>query len=389
MLIFAHPKKPNKHIEIVFLIFHFGMEKYFILIWCLCALSCNPTIPSQNQAAVRSVTDSLAPRSHPDSALTKQLHTVTIATHSLDSSRRFYEQGMGLTLSGPISMTDEQKVIQRKLWNIPESIDWQLFTFSRPSVPGLIQIRLLVLNAPTPSIHQSHNPRELGSFSLGFPNTCHAKLDSNLRQQGWTSLAPMQNSMRVLLDGTPYPYSEAVYNAPDFVHAVSIERGGGMQQLSPIDLNTQLGGPGYSAQVVTGQSDINIAFYADVLGLELRTDQHWKINARSALGLDSGTPFRFSLLYAKGAQSGHLAFLDFKDGVVIPTNVAPRLPNRGIGMWTFPTTNIARIYQNALDKKVKIIHLPVTYESPDLGKAAVMTLLAPNGFLIEVFEKRK
>jgi hypothetical protein len=58
-------------------------------------------------------------------------------------------------------------------------------------------------------------------------------------------------------------------------------------------------------------------------------------------------------------------------------------------MWSFPTKNIARVYQNALDNKVQILHLPVTYESPELGKAAVMTLLAPNGFLVEVFEKRK
>jgi catechol 2,3-dioxygenase-like lactoylglutathione lyase family enzyme len=365
------------------------MEKYFYLIWGLCALSCKPTIPSPNLNAVRSVTDSLAPLSNPDSALTQQLHTVTIATNSLDSSRRFYEQGMGLTLKGPIPMTNAQKMIQRKLWNIPESIDWQLFTFSRPSVPGLIEIRLLVLDKLTPTIHQSPNPRELGGFSLGFPNTCHARLDSNLRQLNWTSLAPLHKGVRILRDGTKYPYSEAVYNAPDFVHAVSIEFGGGMKQLSPIDLNTGMGGPGFSTQVVTGQSDANIAFYTDVLGLELRTDQSWRTSSGSALGLDSGIPFRLALVYAKGAPTGHLNFLEFKDSLASPPAVPPRLPNRGIGMWTFPTTNIARIYQNALDKKVKIIHLPVTYESPDLGKAAVMTMLAPNGFLIEVFEKRK
>jgi catechol 2,3-dioxygenase-like lactoylglutathione lyase family enzyme len=356
------------------------MEKYFYLIWCLCTLSCKPTIPSQNLNAVRSVTDSLAPLSHPDSALTQQLHTVTIATNSLDSSRRFYEQGMGLTLKGPILMTDAQKMIQRKLWNIPESIDWQLFTFSRPSVPGLIEIRLLVLNKPTPTIHKSYNPRELGGFSLGFPNTCPMRLDSSLKKLGFNALAPLHTGIRTMRDNTKFPYTEAVYNAPDFVHAASIERGGGVPQLSPIDLKTQVGGPGFSSQVVTNQSDVNINFYTDVLGMELRG---------SALGLGMDIPFRYALVYAKGAPSGHLTFLDFKDSLAIPSNVAPRLPNRGIGMWTFPTTNIARIYQNALDKKVKIIHLPVTYESPDLGKAAVMTLLAPNGFLIEVFEKRK
>jgi catechol 2,3-dioxygenase-like lactoylglutathione lyase family enzyme len=365
------------------------MEKYFYFIGWLYLLSCNPSIPSQNLKAVLSVTDSLAPQSHPDSALTQQLHTVTIATNSLDSSRRFYEQGMGLTLKGPIHMTDAQKMIQRKLWNIPESIDWQLFTLSRPSVPGLIEIRLLVLDTPTPTIHQSYNPRELGGFSLGFPNTCPARLDSNLRNLGFSSLAPLHTAMRRLRDGTEYPYTEVLYNAPDFVHGASIQRGGSVPQLSPIDLKTQIGGPGFSTQNVTGQSNTNIDFYTNVLGLELRTDQSWKTTAGTALGLDAGIPFRYALLYAKGAYSGHLTFLDFKDSLAIPSTVAPRLPNRGIGMWTFPTTNIARIYQNALDKKVKIIHLPVTYESPDLGKAAVMTLLAPNGFLIEVFEKRK
>jgi catechol 2,3-dioxygenase-like lactoylglutathione lyase family enzyme len=365
------------------------MKKYFNLIWCFCLFACNPTIPPPNLAAVRSVTDSLAPRTNPDSAITQPLHTVTIATNHLDSCRRFYEQGFGLTLSGPIRVTEAQKKIQRKLWNIPESIDWQLFTLTRPSVPGLIQIRLLVLDTPTPTIHQSYHPRELGAFGLGFPNASQIKLDSTMRQQGWSTLAPMQTYALPRPDGTQYPCFETIYNAPDFVHGVGIERGGGMSQLSPIDLNTQMGGPSYASQIVTSQMDTNLNFYTAVLGLELRADRHWKTGSGSALGLDTGIPFRFSLIYSQGAQSGHLLFLDFKDGISIPTKVPPRLPNRGIGMWSFPTKNMARIYQNALDKKVKIIHLPVTYESPDLGKAAVMTLLAPNGFLIEVFEKRK
>jgi len=159
-----------------------------------------------------------------------------------------------------------------------------------------------------------------------------------------------------------------------------------MPQLSPADSLTQLGGPGYSAQVITN-SNHELAFYTDVLGLELRADRHWKSSKNGALGIEAGVPFRFSLVYAKGATFGHLLFLDYEDGKFIDPDVLPRIPNRGLGMWTFETKNIGKIKKNAITFGSEIICETETYKSSIYGKAKVMTLLAPNGFLIEIFQK--
>ena len=326
------------------------------------------------------ISDPLEAKSSPDSALCEQLHTITLCTSSLDSVRLFYEKGMGMTVTGPIKVSKKVKKRQHKLWDIPDDIDWQLYILSRPSVPKLIQIRLLVLNKKTPYIHESYDSRELGSFSIGFPNAMEEKLDVKLLGMGFKSMAPLQAALLQRPDGSKYRYMETIYQAPDFVHCVGIERGDGMTQLSPEDPLTKLGGPGYSAQVISGESDKNLAFYTDILGLELRSDRQWKSGKGSALGIEEGIPFRFSLVYAKGANFGHCLFLDFKQGQPIPLKVAPKVPNRGLGMWTFPTKNIEKVYQNAVAKGIKIVQTPIPLKTAELGKAKVMTLLAPNGF---------
>jgi catechol 2,3-dioxygenase-like lactoylglutathione lyase family enzyme len=331
--------------------------------------------------------DPLEAKTSPDSALCEQLHTVTLCTNNLDSIRLFYEKGMGMTVRGPLKVFKKVKNKQRKLWDVPDDIDWQLYILSRPAVPKLIQIRVLVLNKKTPFIHESYDSRELGSFSIGFPNAMEEKLDEKLHNMGFKSMAPLQAALLPRPDGSKYRYMESIYQAPDFVHCVGIERGDGMTQLSPEDPVTKLGGPGYSAQVISGESDRNLAFYTDVLGLELRSDRQWKTGKGSALGIEEGIPFRFSLVYAKGANFGHCLFLDFKEGEPIKLKVAPKVPNRGLGMWTFPTKNIEKVHQNALAKGIKIVQPPTSVKTAEFGKVKVMTMLAPNGFLIEIFEK--
>ncbi len=354
-----------------------------ITIACLLIITCK----KDKKTTINSTSkDTLAATSSTADALTHQLHTVTLSTMSLDSIVSFYVGGMGMTLNGPITTSDEKKAVQRKLWSIPEGINWKMYHLNRPSVPGLINIRVLVLDTETPLIHKSHNSRELGPFSLGFPNLNQKKLDADLRTKGWTSMEELQEGNIPRTDGTTYRYWETIYKAPDFLHAVGIERGDGVPQLAPVDSLTQLGGPGYSAQVITN-SDHELAFYTEVLGLELRSDRHWKSSDGSALGIEAGVPFRFSLVYAKGTTSGHLLFLDYEDGKFIDPNVLPRTPNRGLGMWTFETKDINQIKMNATAFGSEIVCEIEVYESPIYGKGKVITLLAPNGFLIEVFQK--
>ena len=70
----------------------------------------------------------------------------------------------------------------------------------------------------------------------------------------------------------------------------------------------------------------------------------------------------------------------------IEMQAAPKVPHRGIGMWTFPVKDVNEIKNRAYAKKVKILFEAQGYESPIFGKCHVMTMLAPNGFMIEVFK---
>jgi catechol 2,3-dioxygenase-like lactoylglutathione lyase family enzyme len=187
-------------------------------------------------------------------------------------------------------------------------------------------------------------------------------------------------------DGTSYGLQESVFKGPDRVHVVGVSRLDGMPQLGGVDGTTGQGGPAYSAQVVVDSSAI-IAFYCDMLGLELRSDREWKSGATSAIGLPEGTPFRFALLYAPGATSGQLLIMDFRGLTAKASGVAPRPPNRGLGMYTFPVKSLAATAARLRTAGVSIVAGPIVNDSPDMGRQRVMTVLAPNGVLVELFER--
>jgi catechol 2,3-dioxygenase-like lactoylglutathione lyase family enzyme len=329
--------------------------------------------------------DALAPKSKTDDALTKQLFGATICTTSLEATRLFYEKGMGLSLRGPVAMSTKTKAIERKMYDIPTDIDWQLYFLERPTVPSAIKIRLMVLNKPTPTIHNSWNSLEYGPFSLGFPNTKQPLVDSLIRKIGFGAQANTMNVYPVAsADNSKYTVYETIFNGPDFVKGVGITRGDGMPQLSPTDATTGMGGPGYSAMILKNAQQF-IDFMVNTLGMELRADRVWETSG--ALGVPAGTKYRFALVYAKGATSGHQLLLEFLNAEGIDTGVAMKIPNRGLGCWTFPCKDLDAVWANAKAQHINIIQPPTIYESLFYGKHKSMTMLAPNGFLIELFQE--
>ena len=330
--------------------------------------------------------DALAPKTRAEDALTGKLHTATYLTHDLESYRRFYGDGLGLTFEKR-ELGDSSRQIQRSLWGIPPEIGWDLYLLGRPGAPGTVGIRLLVLDRPTPRVHTTYDAREPGPFSTGYPTTDLPAWDRDLRAMGYGAMNPMSEYSVPRPDGSSYRIQETIFKAPDFMHAVGISRLDGMRQLGPVDAATGRGGPVYSAQSVR-DSDRVLAFYTDVLGLELRSDREWKSHgSEGALAVPDGTVFRFSILYAMGARDGHLLFIDFRDGALPDSGVAPRPPNQGMVLWSFTTRDLDEVLRRAREGAVEVVAGPVTYESPSLGRHRALTLEAPNGFLVEVFEE--
>lgn len=345
--------------------------------------SCGAEAPKQEQK--QAPVDRLAPTSTGENAPIQQLHTVTLCTADLEAALRLYRDGLGLEVRGPVEVSAETSEVQRKLWGIPDDMGWDLYVLDRPTVPGTIQIRLLHLSKETPKILTGWNPLEPGPFSMGFPTEDADAWDRDLRELGFDSLAPIEKYEVPSPDGQKYGIHETIFNGPDFVHAVTISRRDEMPQLGPVNPATGRGGPVYSAQSITDSDDV-LHFYTDVLGLELRSDQEWKTGETSALGVPAGLPFRFSLIYAQGATYGHLLFIDFRENARETSGVAPRPPNQGLTMWSFPVRDIDAMLKRAQEAEVTIVGGPESYESPDLGKHRALTVLAPNGFLVELFE---
>lgn len=331
--------------------------------------------------------DALAPTSSPDDALTGPLHTVTISTTSLEESLLFYRDGLGLTVDGPLPLSPDQRQAQRALWGVTEEVEWEIYRLHREDVSGTAQIRLLVLDRPTPAIHKSWSSLELGTFSIGYPNLDQSALDRKMRNLGFGALNVLERYSVPRTDLSVYPIEETIFNGPDFVHAVGINRGDGMAQLGPVDLGSGYGGPAYSAAVVP-DSDAMLGFLVEVLGLELRSDRIWKsAGTEGALNVPDGTVFRFSIVYSPGARSQHLLLVDYQNVAPIATGIAPRVPNRGIGMWSFAVKDLGELVTRAREAEATIVAPPVCIDSPMLGSVRAATIEAPNGLLIELFEE--
>ena len=177
-------------------------------------------------------------------------------------------------------------------------------------------------------------------------------------------------------DGSSYSIDETIFNAPDFNHAVGIHRGNDMAQLGALDQNG-LGGPAYVAQVVEDCTPM-IAFMQQVLDWEMRSDRQWKsAGSKGALNVPDGTEFRFSILYAKGASSGHVLLIDYQTiDAQKPVNPA-RVGHRGVGMWTLETKDLA-----AIKRRAKVFG--ANYFELDRANRPAIVLTAPNGFQILV-----
>ncbi len=329
--------------------------------------------------------DALAPTSDPSTALTSPLKLITVSTNSLEESRLFYETGMGMTFEGPLELSKQQRQSLVEQWALPKDADWQAYRFYRPDADDIAQIQLLVFEQNFPAINNSWSALELGTFSMGFPNQDQISHEKKIKRLGFGALNELEIYKVPRPDGSLYEIEETIYTAPDFVHAVGIHRGNGMAQVGAVDKNG-VGGPAYSALIVEDAQKM-IDFMQDVLGWELRSDRQWKsAGTKGALNVPDGTEFRFSILYSQGARSGHALVVEYLNVDTVDNGVPPRLPNRGIGMWSVATKDLARVIKNAEQNKQSILSAAKPINHPVFGSVRAAILQAPNGLMIEVYQ---
>jgi len=353
---------------------HVGKAR-FIWAWVAIALFCSGRV-----AAAPLPNDPMEPIASARGALAGPLSGAIVVSRDLDGLRRAYVDGVGLQMRGPLPQAPTQARRQRKLWGWPDDLPYDLYTLQRANLPDAIKVLVIVPTRDTPVMRKTWDREETGPYALGFPLLDVDAVDRRMIGLGLRRTLPAVNHYELQLrDGTPYPITEASYEIPDATRLVLLSRGGGLPQNGSVDTRTGLGGPAYSSLIVEDAAAME-DFFCNVLDFERRTSRDWTIFAPR---------FRYVTLHARGARTGNLGLVEYAPADRKPgTGIAPRPPNRGIAAWSFPVRSLATVLARAKQRDAAIQSMPVVVDDPRFGRVRMASLLAPNGLLVEVYERR-
>ncbi len=322
--------------------------------------------------------DVMAPDEAAAPGVTGPLHTVTIITPEWQPLQKLFATGMGLEAVSNTRVSGIALANQRRLWGIPEPISWRTRVLARPQVPGTIQLRVLVTDDLTAAHRSSWSRQELGPYGMGFPTLNVFLWDQELQGLGYERATAEVEAFQVAAPGGgSYNVNESAFFGPEYLRVIAISRKGGLPQVGVFDEVSGRGGPAYATQIVP-DIDAMLGMLTEVLDFEVRSDRVWR---------EYPIPFRFTLVHARGSTTGHIALVEYAVEDTEPgTGVPPRPPARGMVMWSFPVADLDVIAARAAAQDLRSLAGPLTYTSPSLGTHRAMTFVAPNGFLIEVFE---
>ena len=346
------------------------MKRFLSVLMAIIVVASLPVWAQNNE-------DVMASTANAQNANAGPLHTVTFITPDLAGLRKLYETGMGLSVSGPHPVDSEGRAAQRRLWGVPDNLGYAVYLFRRPGIDGTIQMRVLVTEQPTPPMRDSWNRKQLGPYGMGFPTLNVYAWDQALLTLGYERAVPEVEVFQVSApNGDSYPVTEAPFFGPEYLRIIAIGRGGGRPQVGAYDKRTGRGGPVYATQIVP-DADAMVDFFTKVLDMEVRSDRTWA---------EYEVPFRFTLIHSKGSQTGHTPLVEYADEHEVAGLAAPRPPNRGMAIWSYSVKDLDAILARAKAENMPVHAGPETYTSPSFGTHRAVTFIAPNGFMIEVFE---
>lgn len=318
----------------------------------------------------------MAPRAGTAPTLCGPLACVTMLTDDADSAARYLEQAMRLRRVRDESPQGAEAQVSREMWHLPAAACWREMWFASASGGSNVKVRVIVMPGGS-LIRPGMESRLNGGLSIGFPVRSLEQTLARVTALGIESTAGIVPLTITRPDGSSYVSGEILFRGPEQIYLLVVGRPADMAPVGPIAADSDIGGPAYSAIVVPDAAR-EIAFYRDVLGWEARQDIVLTTSGPAGgLGLDAGTQFRFVQLFAPGATSAYICLLDML-AASRPNPVAPRPPNRGLVIWSFGTRVFDEVRGRTAAATPRIAGTP--------GQRR-LTVLAPSGTLIEIFEQ--
>jgi catechol 2,3-dioxygenase-like lactoylglutathione lyase family enzyme len=333
-------------------------------------------------SAFAAAQDPLAPRDNAATALVGPLEQITLIVADIAPTAKLYRDGLAMRMRGPQPL--EPNVAAAL--GLPDTASGRVYTFDQPKTPDAAQIRVIELRAPGGLIRAERDARGHGGLSIGFPIGDLARRHAAVVDAGFALSGKLQKFQMPKADGSRYAVGEMLIEAPENLYAIGVWREPSMAPIGAIDAELGLGGPAYSGQTVE-YGEAVLWFYTDVLGLEARRDfEFTSAGPDGGLKLPAGTTMRFIQLFSPGSSSGYLVLLDFR-AAGQPNPLLIRAPNRGIVGYAFEVRQWDALMQRIKASATAILHPTSRLDSADLGARRSLTVLSPNGFPIELFER--
>lgn len=307
--------------------------------------------------------DIFVPKSASEDAVVGPLHTVTYLTADKEKVGEIFQAGYGLEGEAWVKPTTQQFEKLNPYFGFEAEDRWEVCTFSKTGEGANIQVRVINVDAGKPLVRPAHEGLYVGGATLSFPVAdlrAHEKLMASIGVDSTIGVKEMEFTSP---EGETYISAEIVYKAPDNVFVMGVTRPGIFVPTGPIDPETGIGGPSYSARCVN-VADKTVDFFNDVMGYEIRRDVEFVVGEKSAIIMPEGTTERFIQGFAAGASTGYVVLMDHGDAT--KQSPAPSFgpPNRGLGIWSFSAKNIDDVYRRAKAFDAEILSAPDYVQSP-------------------------
>ena len=251
------------------------------------------------------------------STLTKRilagpLRLVTLCSDDIDEIRSFYVDHMGLSLDGPLDVEEPEKL--KTYFGITEGIEMAIYQVGPKYADDGIFFRIINISQSTPKIKGSASAREVGLLMMERQSGAKDQLSQSPNHFYWSNLTS----------------------------SVSEE-------------------PTPTVTLVTDQLEEDIVFYTHIFGMNLIAEETREMAKKELPGLDRHTIIRSVRLQSKTGEGCYIQLIAYDDEEYNELQAAPRLPNQGIVMCSYETTDIGEILARAHAKQIKICLL---YTSP-------------------------
>jgi catechol 2,3-dioxygenase-like lactoylglutathione lyase family enzyme len=142
-------------------------------------------------------------------------------------------------------------------------------------------------------------------------------------------------------------------------------------------------GPLRRTTIVVDDIEASLAFYRDILGFGVFTDQRTASEGEARLLGVPGARVRIVSLQSQGAVQGMVGLMAFEEPPLTPRSRIREILSEPDVLFIFMTERISDLHERLKRNGVPVRCPPIEYEIPGRGVCAGMTCCDPDGIVVE------